>query len=98
MWLINLYPPFKFRLLYLALAIWFFFLSNLSFAITEILAYSVAMSRSAIIAYCLVRRPRSWKHSWKKYLVPTTVEIAIVVLDFYIGSVAVTENRSRPTI
>ena len=53
----------------------------------EILAYSLAMSRSAIIAYYLVRKPRSWKQSWKKDLIPTIVEITIVVLILYVGSV-----------
>ena len=49
------------------------------FAIMEILAYSLAMSRSMIIAYYPVRRPRSWEQSWKKYPIPTIIEVAIVV-------------------
>jgi len=67
------------------------------FAIMEILAYSLAMSRSAIIAYYLVRKTRSWKHSWKKYLIPTVVEIAIVVLVLFIGSVIEWQKISHPT-
>lgn len=67
------------------------------FAIMEILAYSLAMSRSAIIAYYLVRKPRSWKQSWKKYLIPTIVEIAIVVLVLYVGSVVEWQKLSGPT-
>lgn len=66
------------------------------FAIMEILAYSLAMSRSAIIAYYLVRKPRSWKQSWKKYLIPTMVEIAIVVLVLLIGSIIEMQKLARP--
>jgi hypothetical protein len=67
------------------------------FAIMEILAYSLAMSRSAIIAYYLVRKPRSWKNSWKKYLIPTIIEVAIVVLVLYIGSVVEWQKLSQST-
>ena len=48
------------------------------FAIMEILDYSLAMSSSMIITYP-VRRPRSWEQSWKKYPIPTIIEVAIVV-------------------
>ena len=37
--------------------------------------------------FILLRKPQSWKQSWKKYLIPTIVEIAIVVLVLYVGSV-----------
>ena len=67
------------------------------FAIMEILAYSLAMSRSAIITYYLVRKPRSWKQSWKKYLIPTIIEIVIVVLVLYVGSVVEWQKLSQPT-
>ena len=67
------------------------------FAIMEILAYSLAMSRSAIIAYYLVRKPRSWTQSWKKYLIPTIIEIVIVVLVLYVGSVVEWQKLSQPT-
>ena len=67
------------------------------FAIMEIFAYSVAMSRSVILAYYLVRKPRSWKQSWKKYLIPTIVEIAIVVLVLFMASIIEWQKLSRPT-
>lgn len=54
------------------------------FAIMEIFAYAVAISRSGILTYFLIKR--NWKNSWKQYIIPTIIEIGIVVLILFIGS------------
>jgi hypothetical protein len=52
------------------------------FAILEILAYGLAMSRSGLLVYQLVK-----KKSWREYAVPTAVEIGIVVVILLIAAI-----------
>ena len=55
------------------------------FAIMEIFAYAIAMSRSAMLAYFLIKR--KWRSTWKGYIIPTIIEIGIVILILFIGSI-----------
>lgn len=55
------------------------------FAIMEIFAYSIAMSRSAMLTYYLIKR--RWRSSWMEFMIPTIVEIGIVILILFIGSI-----------
>lgn len=55
------------------------------FAIMEIFAYAIAMSRSAMLAYFLIKR--KWRSTWKEYVIPTIIEIGIVILILFIGSI-----------
>lgn len=52
------------------------------FAIMEIVAYSIAMSRSGLLTYDLVRR----RQKWRQFVVPTAIEVGIVILILLIGS------------
>ena len=51
----------------------------------EIIAYAIAMSRSAMLAYFLIKR--KWRSTWKEYIIPTIIEIGIVILILFIGSI-----------
>jgi len=53
------------------------------FAIMEIMAYAIAMSRSTMLTYCLIKR----RQKWKEFMIPTIIEISIVVLILFIGSI-----------
>lgn len=57
------------------------------FALLEIFAYALGMSRSAILIYYLIRDRKTLKQSWKKYIIPSIIEIGIVVVILFIGSV-----------
>jgi len=56
------------------------------FAIMELIAYGLAMSRSGIIVHYLIANRRNLE-SWKKQSFHTGIEIGIVVLILFIGSV-----------
>ena len=45
------------------------------FGILEVLAYGLAMSRSGMLVYQVVKR-----RPWREYAIPTAIEIAIVVV------------------
>ncbi|HZA07263.1 MAG TPA: stage II sporulation protein M [Nitrososphaeraceae archaeon] len=52
------------------------------FGIMEIFAYGLAMSRSGMLIYQLVR-----KKSWKEYAIPIIIEVGIVVVILFIGAI-----------
>ncbi len=59
------------------------------FALLEILAYALGMSRSAILAYFLLTKRKSLtqRGNFRHYIIPTIIEISIVILILFIGSV-----------
>jgi heme/copper-type cytochrome/quinol oxidase subunit 2 len=59
------------------------------FALLEIFAYALGISRSAILAYFLIKKRKSLKeHSnVRQYIIPTVIEIGIVIVILFIGSV-----------
>lgn len=52
------------------------------FGILEVFAYGIAISRSGIFIYQLVK-----KKSWRVYAIPILIEIGIVVLVLFIGAI-----------
>ena len=57
------------------------------FALLEIFAYAIGMSRSGMLVYYLIRERKTLKQSWKKIIIPTIIEIGIVIVILFIGSV-----------
>ena len=57
------------------------------FALLEIFAYAIGMSRSGMLVYYLIRKRKTLKQSWKKIIIPTVIEIGIVIVILFIGSV-----------
>jgi len=65
------------------------FLNNISplvilvtpFGVMEIFAYGLAMSRSGMLIYQIVK-----KKQWKEYVIPTFIEIGIVIAILLIGA------------
>ena len=53
------------------------------FGILEILAYGLAMSRSWMLVYHLVA-----KTPWKRYVIPTAIEIGIVVVLLFVAAIS----------
>ena len=56
------------------------------FGILEIIAYGIAISRSGILSYQLIKDTNK-RHSWRKYVIPTVIEIGIVVIILFIGAI-----------
>jgi Zn-dependent protease len=56
------------------------------FGILEIIAYGIAISRSGILSYQLIKDTNKRK-SWQKYLIPTIIEIGIVLIILLIGAI-----------
>jgi len=52
------------------------------FGIMEVIAYGLAMSRSGLLIYQLVK-----KKPWKEYAIPMIIEIVIVVVILFIGAI-----------
>jgi uncharacterized membrane protein SpoIIM required for sporulation len=52
------------------------------FAVIELFAYGLAISRSGILVYQLIRK----RKAWKQYTLQTIVEIIIVIVLLFIGS------------
>jgi hypothetical protein len=69
------------------------------FALLEIFAYALGMSRSAILVYFLItkrktlRQPNNIRH----YIIPTIIEIGIVIVILFIGSVIEWQILSQRT-
>jgi len=61
------------------------------FAVMEVFSYGLAMSRSGILVYQLVKK----RSSWREYAVHTAIEIAIVVLVLLIGSTIEWQNLQQ---
>jgi hypothetical protein len=57
------------------------------FAIMELIAYGLAISRSGMIVHYLVANRRNILELWKKFSIHTGIEIGIVILILFIGSV-----------
>lgn len=53
------------------------------YAVLEVFSYGLAMSRSGILVYQLIKI----KSIWKQFAIHTAIEIGIVVLILYIGSI-----------
>jgi Zn-dependent protease len=56
------------------------------FGILEIIAYGIAISRSGIISYQLIKDTNKRK-SWQKYVIPTIIEIVVVLVILLIGAI-----------
>jgi Zn-dependent protease/CBS domain-containing protein len=56
------------------------------FGILEIIAYGIAISRSGILSYQLIKDTNK-RSSWRKYVIPTGIEIGIVVIILFIGAI-----------
>jgi hypothetical protein len=56
------------------------------FGILEIIAYGIAISRSGILCYQLIKDTNK-RSSWRKYVIPTIIEIGIVVIILFIGAI-----------
>jgi Zn-dependent protease/predicted transcriptional regulator len=56
------------------------------FGILEIIAYGIAISRSGILSYQLIKDVNK-RNSWRKYVIPTVIEIGIVVVILFIGAI-----------
>jgi Zn-dependent protease len=56
------------------------------FGILEIIAYGIAISRSGIIFYQLIKDTNKRK-SWQKYVIPTVIEIVVVLVILLIGAI-----------
>jgi uncharacterized membrane protein SpoIIM required for sporulation len=55
------------------------------FGILEIIAYGIAISRSGILFYQLIKDTNK-RNSWRKYVIPTIIEIGIVVTILFIAA------------
>jgi Zn-dependent protease/uncharacterized membrane protein YidH (DUF202 family) len=56
------------------------------FGILEIIAYGIAISRSGILSYQLIKDTNK-RNSWRKYVIPTVIEIGIVVIILFIAAI-----------
>jgi uncharacterized membrane protein SpoIIM required for sporulation len=56
------------------------------FGILEIIAYGIAISRSGILCYQLIKDTNK-RNSWRKYVIPTLIELGIVVIILFIGAI-----------
>lgn len=53
------------------------------YAVLEVFAYGIGMSRSGILVYQLIRK----RSTWRQFALQTAIEIGIVALVLYIGSI-----------
>ena len=56
------------------------------FGILEIIAYGIAISRSGIISYQLIKDTNKRK-SWQKYVIPTIIEVGVVLAILLIAAI-----------
>jgi uncharacterized membrane protein SpoIIM required for sporulation len=56
------------------------------FGILEIIAYGIAISRSGILCYQLIKDTNK-RNSWRKYVIPTVIEIGTVVIILFIAAI-----------
>ena len=56
------------------------------FGILEIIAYGIAISRSGILSYQLIKDTNK-RSSWRKYVIPTVIEIGMVIIILFIGAI-----------
>lgn len=57
-----------------------------SFAILEVIAYGIAMSRSGMLVYYFITERKNLSNSLRKQSIQTAIEIGIVMLILFIGS------------
>ena len=55
------------------------------FGILEIIAYGIAISRSGILSYQLIKDTNK-RNSWRKYVIPTIIETGIMVAILFIAA------------
>jgi uncharacterized membrane protein SpoIIM required for sporulation len=55
------------------------------FGILEIIAYGIAISRSGILSYQLIKDTNK-RNSWRKYVIPTIIEILAVLVILFAGA------------
>jgi uncharacterized membrane protein SpoIIM required for sporulation len=55
------------------------------FGILEVIAYGIAISRSGILSYQLIKDTNK-RNSWRKYVIPTVIEIGIAVIILLIAA------------
>jgi hypothetical protein len=51
------------------------------FGVMEVFAYGLAMSRSGMLTYQIIKKKR-----WREYIIPTIIEIGIVITILLIGA------------
>jgi hypothetical protein len=56
------------------------------FGILEVIAYGIAISRSGILSYQLIKDTNKRK-SWQEYVIPTIIEIGIVLIILLIAAI-----------
>jgi Zn-dependent protease len=56
------------------------------FGVLEIIAYGIAISRSGIISYQLIKDTNKRK-SWQKYVIPTIIEVGVVLAILLIAAI-----------
>ena len=56
------------------------------FGILEIIAYGIAISRSGIISYQLIKDTNKRK-SWRKYVIPTVIEVGVVLAILLVAAI-----------
>lgn len=52
------------------------------FGVMEVFAYGLAMSRSGMLTYQIIKK----KQGWREYIIPTIIEIGIVITILLIGA------------
>jgi hypothetical protein len=56
------------------------------FGILEIIAYGIAISRSGILSYQLIK-DRNKRKTWHEYVIPTVIEVGIALLILFIAAI-----------
>ena len=57
------------------------------FGILEAIAYGIAISRSGILSYQLIKTRKKSKYWKEKYLIPTIIEIGVVIAILFVGAI-----------
>ena len=57
------------------------------FGILEAIAYGIAISRSGILSFQLIKTKNKRKYWKEKYLIPTIIELEIVIALLFIGAI-----------
>jgi hypothetical protein len=57
------------------------------FGILEAIAYGIAISRSSILSFQLIKTKNKRKYWKEKYLIPTLIELGIVIAILFVGAI-----------
>ena len=57
------------------------------FGVLEAIAYGIAISRSGILSFQLIKTKNKKKYWKEKFLIPTVIEIGIVISLLFIGAI-----------